>query len=180
MCCISRLFLYICIDQNNDVMANTRKVVERNLKFNNTYIYKGMSRGSIESGQCTSCDNCGKLITNMVTVHCPELQRDFTIGTDCAATIAKVERLFRKPGWDAPSYWEDISRLNQCSRFITQFNKGHKPSFPSFQLSIYDDKGKEHLAYVHAIKEFYPERLKDIESQMDEPDLKRLLSIMKN
>lgn len=47
---------------------NTKQLIERNLKFDQKYVYLEITRGSIESGQLTSCDNCGKLITNMIKI----------------------------------------------------------------------------------------------------------------
>lgn len=50
-------------------MKKEKQLIERNLKFANKYIYLSLTRGNFIDGQCTSCDNCGKLISNMVEVQ---------------------------------------------------------------------------------------------------------------
>ena len=42
-------------------MTTNKKLIERNLKFTDKYIYLSTKRGSLIDGDCSFCDNCGKL-----------------------------------------------------------------------------------------------------------------------
>jgi formate dehydrogenase maturation protein FdhE len=133
-----------------------KQLIERNLKFTNTYVYLGLTRGSIESGKLTSCDNCGKLITNMVQIADNKTGQRYTIGTDCSDTLVKANCVANGVNRD---YHLDIYTLNQLNKFVCEVNKGKVIKDNGFLLSITNDKGKELTAFRHNLEQYYPEVL---------------------
>jgi hypothetical protein len=61
-------------------MSQTKQLIERNLTFDQKYIYLGITRGNLMDGQFCTCDNCGKLITNMVSVVNKESGKNTLLG----------------------------------------------------------------------------------------------------
>tara|TARA_R110000868_G_scaffold239674_1_gene494143 strand:- start:529 stop:951 length:423 start_codon:yes stop_codon:yes gene_type:complete len=136
-------------------MKPTKQLIERNLKFNQKYTYLGLTRGSIESGMLCSCDNCGKLITNMVQVGNNETREKFTIGTDCAETLSKAKCLFNNGS--QTDYQMDIYSYNLVSRFVTELNKGKLYTHEGIKISVIKDNDKKIYCFEHNLKEFYPQ-----------------------
>ena len=133
----------------------TKQLIERNLKFDQKYIYLGITRGSIESAQLTSCDNCGKLITNMIQVGNAQTKERFTIGTDCAETLSKAKCLYNNGS--ATDYHMDIYSYNIVSKFVTELNKGKTYIHEGIQISVKNDKDKKLYCFENNLKEFYPQ-----------------------
>ena len=96
-----------------------KQLIERNLPFNDKYQFVNITRGSIESGQVTACDNCGTLITNIVTVV-NKAGKKFHIGTDCSETLLKATalKLVNFSDYDVEMY-----SLRCVNRFMTQARK---------------------------------------------------------
>ena len=139
-------------------MKAEKQLIERNLKFSHKYQYQGITRGSIESCQFTSCDNCGKLITNMVNVIQKETGKHFTIGTDCADTLIKANCMYNGlSGREALDYHMDIYSFNKCSKVATELNKGKKFDIDFVWVKVENDKGKFIDASLADMKKFYPE-----------------------
>jgi len=137
-----------------------KQLIERNLKFSNSYQYNGITRGSIESGQLTCCDNCGKLITNMVHVIQRETNKHFTIGIDCSDTLVKAQCMYNGiSGREALDYQLDIYSFNKCSKVATELNKGKEYNIDFVWIKVETDKGKIIEASVSDMKKFYPELL---------------------
>jgi len=134
----------------------TKKLIERNLSFANTYEYLGITRGSIESGQLCSCDNCGKLITNMVTLGCKETGKKHTVGVDCTETLIKANSV--KNGYNQ-DFHMDIYSFNKASRFVTEVNAGIEFENDGFMCRLTNRKGKEMDIFTMDIQKFYPEML---------------------
>jgi len=65
-----------------------KKSVQRNMPLGVKYEIKDSFYISVEDGGCT-CDNCGKLISNVV-VLIDENKAVFNVGTDCAPTLLKA------------------------------------------------------------------------------------------
>jgi len=65
-------------------MAN-KSIIQRALPLNVKYALNGVSYLSIEDGGGCSCDNCGKLITNVANVS--SVNGNYSIGLDCLDTI---------------------------------------------------------------------------------------------
>jgi len=133
----------------------TKQLIERALKFNERYIYLSITRGSIESGQLCACDNCGKLITNMVTVGRHSDQKRFTIGTDCADTLCKAKCLFNNGS--QTDYQLDIYSYNKAARFVTELRKGAQIFNSGFMLALTTDKGKQIDCFKNDLLKFFPE-----------------------
>jgi hypothetical protein len=134
-----------------------KQLIERALPFDQKYIYMGITRGSIESGQLTSCDNCGKLITNMVQVVNKETKQKFTIGTDCAETLVNAKCLYNNG--TATDYQIDIYSYNQVARFVTELNAGIEMTNEGFQYSLVNRKGKTMKVWANDLRKFFPELL---------------------
>lgn len=139
-------------------MSQTKQLIERNLPFNQKYVYMGITRGSIESGQLTGCDNCGKLITNMVQVVNKDTRKSYTIGTDCAETLSKAKCLYNNG--NATDFYLDIYAYNQIARFVTELNAGCTlVDNGGFHVSLINRKGKEMNVFKSQLKEYFPQYL---------------------
>lgn len=141
-------------------MTKQKILIERNLKFDNTYVYLETIRGSIESDKFCSCSNCGKLITNMVKIANKETKEIFYIGTDCAETLASAKCLYSNG--NQTDFRIDIYSLNMVTRFVTELNKGKEYINRSdWQLEIVKDNGKSIYCYKKDLVKFYPELIKN-------------------
>jgi len=138
-------------------MKAEKKLIERELKFSQKFIYKGITRGSIESGECTSCDNCGKLITNMVQIYDDATCKYYMIGTDCAETLSKAGCLFNK-GRES-DFNLDIYCFNLTLRFVTELRKGCELVIGEMYCKLINTKGKEISVYTPDLEKFFPEYL---------------------
>lgn len=138
-------------------MADSKKLIERNLPFSGRYVYLGITRGNIMDGQFCTCDNCGKLITNMVTVKDRESLKSYTIGTDCAETLAKAKCLYNNG--TQTDYWLDIYSYNQVARFVTELNAGATLEKSDFYCTLINRKGKTMQVFTSQLREFFPKYL---------------------
>jgi len=134
----------------------TKQLIERNLPFSDMYVYLGITRGSIESGQVCTCDNCGKLITNMVTVASNTSGKKFTIGTDCAETLASAKALRNNVNTD---FRMDIYAYNQVARFVTEINAGISMENDGFYCRLINRKDKPMQVFTNQLKEYFPQYL---------------------
>lgn len=148
-------------NQKHYTMKKAKQLIERNLKFNQKYIYLEIIRGSIESGQFCTCDNCGKLITNMVKVANKDTKKQHYIGTDCAETLAQAKCLYNNGM--ATDYRVDLYSFNKTLRFVSELNKGKKYTGNEFRFYVNDDKGKTLECSPYDLKHYFPEKLQSIE-----------------
>ena len=137
-----------------------KKLIERNLKFSDKYVYEGLAKGSIIDAQFTMCDNCGKLITNMVNIYSNSTGKKYTIGTDCAKTLQKSNCLLNR-GYDY-NFSIDIMNLAEAERFATEVKKGKIYTESAIYFHIKNDKGKEICTFNSNFKTFYPELMQNI------------------
>lgn len=135
---------------------NAKKLIERKLPFNQIYVYLGITRGSIENCQFTCCDNCGKLITNMVTVANNSTGKKYTIGTDCAETLASAKALRNNVNTD---FRMDIYAYNQTARFVTELNAGAKLENNGMFCTLISRKDKHLTIPTYQLKEYFPQYL---------------------
>jgi hypothetical protein len=133
-----------------------KTLIERKLKFSNSYVYLETVRGSIENAQFCTCDNCGKLITNMVKVADKATKQIYYIGTDCAETLAGAKCLYNNGS--QTDYRQDIYILNLVTRFVTELNKGKKYTsiWEGMKLEVTTDKGKTIECWFNDLKTYYP------------------------
>lgn len=136
----------------------TKQLIERNLKFDQKYIYLELVRGSIESGQLTCCDNCGKLITNMVKVANKETRQRYTIGTDCAETLAAAKCLYNNG--QSTDFYLDIYAYNVCARFVTELKEGIEYQNNGVFLTLTNRKGKPMQCSPFDLVKYFPEYAK--------------------
>jgi len=67
----------------------TKKVIQRNLPLDTRYTFVSAKYISVfDGGGC--CENCGKIISNIVTVKSTE-GRYYNIGSDCADTLTSLK-----------------------------------------------------------------------------------------
>lgn len=106
-------------------------------------------------GDVWACDNCGKLITNIVTVT-DSTGKTYMIGTDCADTLVKAKCLYQSGDRD---YVTDNYTLKACARFVTEVNAGVKMQIEGPQVFITDRKGRQVMEWAHNLREYFPELL---------------------
>jgi len=138
-------------------MPDSKKLIERNLPFSGRYVYLGITRGNLMDGQFCTCDNCGKLITNMVTVKEKTTLKSFTIGTDCAETLSKAKCLYNN-GMQTDFYL-DIFSYNQVARFVTEIKAGCTLEKSDWQCTLINRKGKQMQVFTRELEKFFPEYL---------------------
>lgn len=140
-------------------------LIERNLKFNRKYTYLSITRGNILDGNGTCCDNCGKLIANIVEVQDRETGKVSYIGTDCADTLIQAKCLYKgyKGGYET-DYSYDIYNLNQATRFITEVKAGCEFTFNGMYFVLINRKGKEQRIFKSQLEDFYPEYLPQVKT----------------
>ena len=136
-------------------MSATKQIIQRNLPLNERYIYLSIVRGSVESAQCTACDNCGKLITNMVKIVRHSDSKHFTIGTDCAETFIKAKSMVNNGM--ATDYNMDIYGYNKCARLVTELNKGCELVKEFIYAYTTNLKGKRVEAYLSDMQKYFPQ-----------------------
>lgn len=150
----------------NRDMTKQKILIERSLKFARKYIYLSLTRGSILDGNATCCDNCGKLISNMVEVRDSETGKTYHIGTDCADTLIRAKCLYKgmdRQGY-ATDYQMDIYDLNQATRFIAEVNAGCTfTTVSDFWLVLTNRKGKEQRIFKSQMEAYYPEYLSQLQ-----------------
>lgn len=133
----------------------TKQLIERELPFNQKYIYLSITRGSVESGQLCICDNCGKLITNMVNIVNKETGKRYTIGTDCAETLSQAKCLYNNG--QSTDFYTDIYAYNLTARFVTELNAGCSIAENNgITCTLINRKGKEITAYCNDLKKYFP------------------------
>lgn len=136
-------------------MKTEKQLIERNLKFNQKYIYLEINRGNILDGHFCSCDNCGKLITNMVKVVNKETKKQHIIGTDCAETLSKAKCLYNNG--ESTDFYLDIYSYNKTTKFATELRKGKIYSDNGLFAYVLNDKNKEIECTLSDLQKFYPE-----------------------
>lgn len=146
-----------------------KKLIERNLKFTDKYVYMSTKRGSLIDGDGTCCDNCGKLISNIChVVRCSD-KKHFYIGTDCAETLSKAKALFNNG--QQSDFYVDMYSLSIVNRFVTQFNKtpelvdvdGMSAYIILNEMKAGKVKTKEFKAWLNDLQTFAPDTFRRIQ-----------------
>ena len=70
---------------------STKKVIQRNLDLNKEYSFVSAKYISLVDGSGCSCDNCGKLIANIVIIKDAEGSH-YNVGSDCATTLQSLQK----------------------------------------------------------------------------------------
>lgn len=149
-------------NQQNTTTMLDKKIIERNLKFTDTYIYVSTRRGNLIDGDGTCCDNCGKLISNICNVVRRSDNKNFYIGTDCAETLSKAKVLYNNG--TKSDFYLDMYALRQVNLFVTQYKKtpelvdidGLRAFFIITEKKDGKVKTKEISAYLQDIKQYAP------------------------
>lgn len=69
---------------NNEIM--TKQIIQRALPLTDTYSVHSFAYVSMIDGNGTCCENCGRLISNMVTLV-NQNGNKYIVGNDCADTL---------------------------------------------------------------------------------------------
>lgn len=131
-----------------------------NLPHTDKYYIIDQSYLSIENGGGTLCENCNKLITNIVTIK-NEDGKSYKIGTDCAKTLSGlnqtelkkaevkigiIKKFYKKLQDLAKNGWDPAVIINETRAHIATFNsigfdgKPMKETLVRFHGSIDIDK----------------------------------------
>lgn len=90
---------------------NEARVVKRNLPVQNYTIVDGFS-----TDEKIPCDNCDRLLTNVVTVKGAD-GREYDVGIDCAATLSGISQ-------SDIEYWNDAFKQSKSIRAkLNKYNK---------------------------------------------------------
>lgn len=147
-----------------------KKLIERNLKFNDKYTYLSIKRGNFIDGDCTFCDNCGKLIANVCNVVRHSDRKNFYIGTDCADTLSKAKCLYNNGS--SSDFEVDMYSLGIVNRFVTQYNKtpelvecnGMSAEIIITEMKDGKVKTKEYRAWLKDLQQFAPDTYRNIQT----------------
>jgi hypothetical protein len=71
-------------------MTTTKKHIQRNLPIDTSYKLIESYYSSIEESGC-SCDNCGRLISNIAVVQDTKRGVQYNVGMDCAGTLTGIK-----------------------------------------------------------------------------------------
>lgn len=68
----------------------SNRIIERALPLNDNYTFISAKYSPIIDGEACTCDNCGKLISNIATIK-NDAGNTFNIGLDCAETLTTLK-----------------------------------------------------------------------------------------
>jgi hypothetical protein len=87
--------------------------IQRNLDLSKNYSITGSTYISLIDGSGCTCDNCNKLIANMVFIV-DENGKNYTVGLDCAKTLTSLNKT------ELEKHESNIKAIN---RFHKKFNE---------------------------------------------------------
>ena len=124
----------------------TKKIIQRNLPLNVKYSLEGITYISVLDGGCT-CDNCGKLISNIATVKSDK--GTYNIGTDCLETLQQNNDLLNCV--DYTNYlFSDKPALQKAKTTRSKILNQQKKN-PSFKAKIYILKDGSGFGFSYSI-----------------------------
>lgn len=119
----------------------TKNIIQRNLPLDVKYILIDKSYLSIENGGGCSCDNCGKLITNVATIK-NESNKVYNVGFDCLETFFINNSLLdNKSVEDAQHFRKNVTSYVRKSNEIKEFiDKNNKFKISQIEFDVEDFK----------------------------------------
>lgn len=147
-----------------------KKLIERELKFSDKYIYLSTKRGNLIDGDGTCCDNCGKLIANICNVVRNSDGKHFYIGTDCADTLRRAKVLYNNG--NNSDFEVDMYSLGIVNRFVTQYNKtpelvdcnGMSAEIIVTEMKDGKVKTKQYKAWLKDLQQYAPDTYQNIQT----------------
>ena len=70
-----------------------KNIIQRNLLLTENYTFVSAKYISLIDGSGCTCDNCGKLISNIVTIK-DSKNKFYNVGSDCAETLQSLQSDF--------------------------------------------------------------------------------------
>lgn len=110
----------------------TKRIIQRALPLDVKYSIIGVSYLSLEDGGGCSCDNCGKLITNMASVKSDK--GSYTIGLDCLDTVLLNNNLLNSEDYLQYLY-SDKPAISKAKSLRSKILKKSK-SDPNFKATF--------------------------------------------
>ena len=117
-----------------------KAIIQRNLDLSKVYELAGVSYQSIEDGGGHSCDNCGKIITNIAQLKCEG--KSYYVGLDCMDTL--LEQSQNVLSWDDQfKYnWVYKAAIQKAKSLRAKILKGVK-KYPSYTVKQVEGVGKD-------------------------------------
>jgi hypothetical protein len=102
-----------------------KKAIQYKLSHDTTYTVLNSNYISIMDGGGWCCENCGRLITNMVTIQDINTTKTYIVGSDCAETLngigkKEIENIKSSISISKKFY----KKLNETNCSIAESNKG--------------------------------------------------------
>lgn len=120
-----------------------KKVIQRALPLDVKYSIVSVSYLSLEDGGGCSCDNCGKLITNMASVKSDK--GSYTIGLDCLDTILVNNSLLDNESYMQYLY-SDKPAISKAKSLRSKILKKQKEDI-TFTATLYVFEGKDYFGF---------------------------------
>lgn len=113
-----------------------------------------ITHGSVITGQCTTCDNCEKIISNIATIQNVTTGEIHKVGTDCAKTLTNNSIAFQ----------DNYTLYSQAQKFLALAAKPQSiaaidSNCEALVISYVDkkEKRKEEMMYLYLITPFFPD-----------------------
>lgn len=118
-----------------------KKIIQRALPLTDTYTIHSYSYVPLIEGIGTCCENCGKLISNLVTLENQRGEK-FVVGSDCAETLT-IDKLLMT--YEVQPAFQEGKRIRAKIMKHLKNNKIEK-------ASIYTSKEGDHYVEYHIVK----------------------------
>lgn len=100
----------------------TKNIIQRALPLNVKYTLLSVNYLSLENGGGCSCNNCGKLITNVATVKSDKI---YNIGLDCLDALLENNNLLEHESY-IKYIWSDKPAINKAKSLRVKLLKKAK------------------------------------------------------
>jgi hypothetical protein len=127
-------------------MKTNKKVIQRNLPLDQKYLLIGVSYLSVENGGGHSCDNCGKLITNIANIQ-NDHKKNYYIGLDCLDSILENNNLLEHESYARYIFSDKPAIAKAKSLRAKILNATKKDS--TFKATMYAPEGKDYFGFSY-------------------------------
>jgi len=107
--------------QNNNhlilIIMKVKNIIQRNLDLSKEYFFVSSKYISLIDGNGCTCDNCNKLISNIVTIKDNE-GKFYNVGSDCADTLQSLQNDY--------NYFLNKDNFNEGKQLRAKFLKAIK------------------------------------------------------
>lgn len=141
-----------------------KQIIQRALPLNVKYFLVGTTYQSIEDGGGCSCDNCGKLITNVATIR-NESGNSYAIGLDCLDTILENTKLLDNESYFKYQY-SDKPAIAKAKSLRAKILKNLKKD-ASFKAKLYDPADKDYFGFSFSVTKIKNYRYNEVTKELD-------------